>query len=173
MNLNEKKIDEMTKNIVKMMNGVTTVADVRGISYKQLEAIYNVGYTYYNSGRFDEAETVFKFLCMIEHTGHKYWTALGAVRQAKKNYKEAIQAYASAALFDMRDPKPHYYSAECAFLLGDFGLAENGILSLLELCPAGAGRNDMFREKALKLRAAIKAIKEKNAAGAAKTEGGM
>lgn len=159
--MTEQQIDELAKNILMMMNGVTTVADLKGVSQKQLEAAYGLGYTYYNSGRYDEAEKIFKFLCVFEHTSHKYWTALGAVRQAKKDYKKAIEAYASAALFDCEDPKPHYYSAECSMLLGDLDTADNALYSLLKLCPAGVPRNDDYRARAEKLQGVIKSLREK------------
>lgn len=161
MSLTKKQIEDFAKNVGMMMNGVTTVADTKGIMNRELEAIYNVGYVNYNAGQFDKAETVFKFLCMIEHTNHKYWTALGAVRQAKKDYAKAIEAYASAAIFDMNDPKPHLYSAECAVMLGNLDMAESGVVSLLGLCPPGVGRNNEYREKALNLQKVIKGLREK------------
>ena len=165
MSLTKKQIEDFAKNVGMMMNGVTTVADTKGITNKELEAIYNVGYVNYNAGQFDKAETVFKFLCMIEHTNHKYWTALGAVRHAKKDYAKAIEAYAQAALLNANDPKPHLYAAECAMLVGNFDMADSGCVSVLALCPAGVGKNDVYRAKAEKLQSVIKALREKAEGG--------
>ena len=165
MSLSKEQIAAFAQNVVQMMDGVTTVADVRGISREQLEAVYHVAYTYYNSGKFDDAETLFKFLCMVEHTDHKYWTALGAVRHAKKDYAKAIEAYAQAALLNASDPKPHLYAAECAMLVGNFDMADSGCVSVLALCPAGVGKNDVYRAKAEKLQSVIKALREKAEGG--------
>lgn len=93
--MNDKMINDIAETTVKMLNGVTTVADTKGISARELEAVYNVGYMYYKTAKYDEAEKIFFFLTAIEHTSSKYWTALGAVRQAQKNYDKAIEAYAA------------------------------------------------------------------------------
>ena len=170
MSMTKEQIEKFAKTTLAMTDGVTTIADTKGISYKELEAAYRVGYNFYTSGRYDDAEKVFKFLCVFEHTNHKYWTALGAVRQAKKNYEEAIEAYATAALFDMNDPKPHYYSAECALFLGKLDMAENGLKSLLALCAPGSERNNRFRDKAEKLQNVIKGVRE---TAKAKANGGV
>ena len=154
---NEKLINDIAETSIMMMDGVTTVADTKGVTSKELEAVYNVGYAYYTTGRYDEAEKIFNFLCAFEHTNSKYWTAFGAVRQAKKKYDEALKAYAAASFFDMHAPKPHYYAAECAFILKDLDSAESAARSLLELCPANE-KSIPYRTKAEKLLAIIKTI---------------
>lgn len=156
---NEKLINDIAETTVMMTDGVTTVAETKGVSVRELEAVYNVGFAYYRSGRYDEAEKVFQFLCAFEHTNSKFWTAFGATRQAKKNYADAIKAYAAASFLDIHAPKPHYYAAECAFILKDYDSAESAVKSLLELCPAGQEQNDKYRAKAEKLQALVKAIR--------------
>lgn len=132
----------------QMIGDVTTLAQSKGISSEELEAVYSMGYAYYNSGKMDEAEKVFKFLTVFSHTTAKYWIALGGVRQAKREYADAIQAYALAALFDVELPKPHYFAAECALAMGDLDNAESGVRTLLELAKAGTPENDKYRAKA-------------------------
>lgn len=157
----KKKIEQIATSTTALLDGVTTVADTRGISYEELEAIYKIGYTYYSTGKLDEAEKVFHALCVLSHTTSKFWTALGAVRQAKKAYGEAIKAYAAASIFDLHKARPHYYSAECNFALGDYESAESGILSLMEYCPAGSADNDKYRTKAQALLQLVKAAQKR------------
>ena len=152
-------INNIAETSLMLTDGVTTVADTKGITRQELESVYNAGYAYYTTGRYDEAEKIFRFLCTFEHTCSKYWTAFGAVRQAKKNYAEAIKAYAAASFFDLHQPKPHYYAAECAVALKDLDSAESAVLSLLEYCPAGTENNDKFRAKAEKLMALVKVLR--------------
>lgn len=157
MNENENKIDEnlnpevLSDMFEKMLDGITTAAEARGITHEELEGLYQVGYTYYNAGKLAEAEKVFCFLCSLSHTTSKYWLALGSARQGLKNYKEALNAYGAAAIFDPERPKAHYYAAECNLALGDYELAMSGVNSVLELCPAGTPENDKFRQKAERL----------------------
>ena len=159
----KRMIDEIATSATAMLDGVTTVADTKGISYEELEAIYKIGFTYYSTGKLAEAEKVFYALCVLSHTSSKYWTALGAVRQANKNYGDAIKAYAAASIYDLHLPKPHYYAAECNFALGDYEAAESGVLSLMEYCPAGVGDNNKYREKAQTLLKLVKAAQDSKA----------
>ena len=158
----DKKLEENIRNSIEMMMGEgMTFADTHGIRPQELEALYKLGLGFYQAGNFDKAETVFKFLVMIEHTSSKYLTALGAVYQVKKNFDKAVEAYGVAGFLDMHNPKPHYYAAECLLQKGDVDDAENAIISLLDCCPAGTAKNDKYRAKAEKLMAAIRLAKQK------------
>ncbi len=143
--------DKVAQTAVQLLSGLKTLANVKGISRAELEAIYKIGYGFYNTGKADDAEKIFYFLCLFDHTNAKYWTALGAVRQMKKKFDEAVKAYAAAALFDLHLPKPHYHSAECALAQGDLDAAESGCRTLLHYCPADVGQNNEYRAKAEKL----------------------
>jgi len=146
--MGQEQVKKVAKAALQMLDGVTTVANVRGISNAELEAVYNVGFAAYGTGKFDDAEKVFTFLCHMCHTNPKYWTALGSVRQAKRNFADAIKAYSAATLFNINKPKPYYYAAECSLALGDLEDAENTARALLTLCPAGTADNNDFRAKA-------------------------
>lgn len=141
-------------------NGVLTLAEIRGVSHDQLEAVYRVGFGLYNAGKYDDAEKLFRFLCVFQHTDPKYWVAMGAVRAARKNYAEAVKAYATASMFDCNLPKPHYYAAQCFLAMGDYDSAESGVVSLLELCPAGDPTNNKYRALATALREKIAALRK-------------
>ena len=148
--LDEATIDRIARTAAKLMDGVTTFAQLKGISHEELEAVYSIGLGYYRTGRYEDAEKLFRVLILLSHTSPKYYTALGAVRQACRQYKEAMQAYAAAAMFDLHKPKPHFYAAQCALALGDLDAAESGCRSLLHYCPASPENNE-FRAKAEKL----------------------
>jgi len=131
-----------------MSNGVTTVAKIKGLTKEQVESVYRVGSTYYETGKYEEAEKVFAFLCMLDHINTKYWTAFGATRQAQRKFKEAIDCYAAGSLYNLHAPKPHFYAAQCYLALGELDFAESGCRSVLKYCPAGDVENDRFRAKA-------------------------
>lgn len=149
----------LNEMLTELSASTTTVAHMKGVSNAELEAVYTVGYGYYTSGKFDEAEKIFKFLTIFSHITPKYWLALGGVRQAKRNFADAIQAYSMAAMFDVERPKPHYFAAECALAMGDLDSAESGVVTLLEVAKAGTPENDAYRAKAEALKKRILAIR--------------
>lgn len=157
----EKDLEQIATTAAAMMDGITTLAQTKGITREELEAVYKVGLGYYETGKLDAAEKIFNFLVLFDHTSNKYWTAFGAARQAKKNYKGAYEAYVAAALYDLNAPKPHLYAAQCAFAMGMLDEAESGCRSLLHYCPAGVAGNDPMRAKAEKLLEAVAAARQK------------
>jgi len=156
MNMTSKQIIDM---MAKISDGVTTVAEAKGISPEELEAIYKIGFGLYTSGRYEDAQKIFEFVCLVQHTNPKFWIALGGARQARGNYREAILAYATASIHDVHLAKPHYYAAECFLAMGDLDSCESGCTSVAELCEAGAGDNDKYREKAEALLKKVQSIR--------------
>ena len=138
----------MLEDAAKLLDGVTTYADLKGITPAEQEALYQIGHSCYTTGRYAEAKKVFRFLAMIHHTSAKYLTALGSAQQALGEYQDAVKTYAAAAFFDLHKPRAHYYAAECFLALGDFDSTISGCRTLLEYCPAGTPENDKFRPKA-------------------------
>ena len=61
--------------------GLTTVREQKGITDAEMNAVYAVAHNFYMTGRYEDAETVFKFLVIFDHLNPKYWIGLGAVRQ--------------------------------------------------------------------------------------------
>ena len=78
--ITEEKIAAAAKSFA---NGAT-LKEVRGITNDELEAVYSLGFGYYTTGKFEEAQKLFEFLVLFDHLSTKYWFALGAVQQAQK-----------------------------------------------------------------------------------------
>ena len=97
--------EELDKNIKdvakKLFEDGATLGELKGITSRELNAVYQMGLGFYNTGRYDDAEKVFAFLVMFDHLEPKYWTAVGAVQQVKKNFEKAKAAYTQAALRDI------------------------------------------------------------------------
>ena len=88
--ITKEQIEEAAKKFIK--DGAT-LKEVKGITNDELEAVYSLGFGYYRTGKFDEAEKLFQFLVLFDHLSSKYWFALGAVQQAQKDYEKAIASY--------------------------------------------------------------------------------
>lgn len=110
-----------TKEIMDFIEqGVATVRDVKGIGDEEMDAVYTVAYNHYTVGRYEDAESIFNFLVMLDHLNETYWMGLGACRQAQKKFKEALTAYQHVVgNLNVENYKAAYYAAECLLGLGD------------------------------------------------------
>lgn len=144
------KAEELLERMKGVFGGFAagkTVAEMRGLGPDEVEAIYSMGYTYYQVGKLEEAEKVFRFVCLLDHLDGKYWLALGAVLQSRRQFDEAVKVYANILLTDMREVRAYYRIAECKLALGDRAEA----LEALELLKKVAdGKTSVGREYAAK-----------------------
>lgn len=146
--INEATIRETAK---KLVEDVTTVRDLKGISTGEMEAVYSLGFNFYNTGRVKEAETIFKFLVLFDHMNPKYWIGLGAVQQMKREFETAVTSYAFASFLDLSDPKPQYHAAECYLAQGDRENATSALAAVKQFAPAETERGRLYLAKAAEL----------------------
>ena len=150
----DKDIKDMAK---KLFQDGATLAELKGITRRELNAVYQMGLGFYNTGRFDDAEKVFTFLAMFDHLEPKYWLGAGAVQQVKKNCEKAKSCYVQASMLDLHNPKPQYYVAECYLALGQRGDALASLDTLLEYCTGTDDVTKEYRAKAEDLKKKIEA----------------
>jgi tetratricopeptide (TPR) repeat protein len=81
----DKMTEEKIAAAAKSFANGATLKEVRGITNDELEAVYSLGFGYYTTGKFEEAQKLFEFLVLFDHLSTKYWFALGAVQQAQKD----------------------------------------------------------------------------------------
>ena len=146
--MTQAQIEEAAK---MFMNG-STIKELKGISNNEMEAVYSLAFNYYRSGKFDEAEKLFDFLALFDHLNAKFWMGVGAVRQVKKNFTGAIQAYAYASFLNLHNPKPQFHAAECFLALGDKRNAASSLEALDMYCPKDTELGREYRAKAAELR---------------------
>lgn len=150
-NLTPEMIEETAQSFINL----GTLRDLKGITDEEMEAIYSMGFSFYNTGRYDDAEKVFKFLVMFDHLSQKYWIGLGAVNQVKKDYEKAITCYGYGSFLNLDNPKPQYLAAECFMALGDKVNALSALDALNEYCPTDTDIGREYRAKAAELRKKI------------------
>ena len=132
-----------------------TLKEVKGISNEELNAVYSLAYSYYSTGRYEDALKLFKFLVLFDHMSQKFWIGLGSTQQMLKHYDEAIAAYAQAAFFDLDNPKPMYYAALCHYAKGDKVKAASAVRAIEMFCKKKDAETTPFLEKAAALREAL------------------
>lgn len=143
------KIDELAQ---ALRLGTITLKDVRGLTDDEMEAAYALAHDYYSTGRYDDAEALFRFLTTFDHLNGKYWMGMGAVHQVKKRFREAVQAYALvAAIDDAKNVNASFHAAECFLALGDRVNAASAIAHVRQFADAKteAGRTILARANRL------------------------
>ena len=85
----------------------------------------------------------------------KYWFALGAVQQAKKEFQKAIASYGYSSFLDLENPKQQFHAAECYLALGDKANAASAIMALEQYAPQNNDLGREYRAKAAALRKVI------------------
>jgi type III secretion system low calcium response chaperone LcrH/SycD len=96
-----------------------TFQEILGYSDISMEKLYRAAYTLFQQRRYQECSDAFTFLTTINPYVHNYWLGLGMSEQMVEDYEGALVAYAMATMTDLRNPIPHYHSANCYALLGD------------------------------------------------------
>lgn len=137
--------------------GLTTVAELRGISTDELEAVYALAYDYYRVGNYDSAETLFRFLTVMDHFNEKYWMGMAAVHQVKKRFKEALQIYAFVAVtLNVKNVNASYYAAECYLATGDVANATSALEHVKAFADAKTEEGREILSKAARLEKVVK-----------------
>ena len=151
----DKITEEKIAEAAKAFATGATLKEVRGITNDELEAVYSFGFGYYNTGRFEDAQKLFEFLVLFDHLNTKYWFALGAVQQARKDFQKAIASYGYSSFLDLENPKPQFHAAECYLALGDKANAASAVMALEHYCPENTDLGREYRAKAAELRKMI------------------
>ena len=127
--------DETLQALLEAALKGATVAQLADMSPETLEGLYALGYNLYNSGNYQDAETVFRALCLYDHHSYKYWMGFAGCLQARGEYKTAIDAYSLAGIAKtLEDPQPFLFGAICYLKMNDRDNAKGALLGILDLC---------------------------------------
>lgn len=108
-----------------------TFKDPMGLTGRDLEVLYGLGYAMYNQNRFKDAEEIFGALCLNDHLSERFWKGLGASRQMLKAYEGAIAAYSMASAVGSKDPMIPVHAAECHLALSRYDEVLDGLENAL------------------------------------------
>ena len=150
--IDTKKIADGVRNLVE---NNFTLKQLRGVTNAELEAVYSLAFSYYQTGRYDEALKLFQFLVLFDHLNAKYWMGLGAVQQVMKDFQNAVVSYGYCSFLKLDNPKPQLHAAECFLALGDRRNAASSLEALDAYCPKDTDVGREYRAKAAKLRALV------------------
>ena len=144
--------DMIAEAAQKFATGFATMRELKGITKAEMEAVYSVGFNMYRTGRYDDAEKIFRFLVLFDHLEPKYWMGVGAIQQVRKYYQGAIASYGYASFLNLKNPKPQFHAAKCFLAMCDKVNAASALVALDKYCPADTQIGREYRAKAAELR---------------------
>ncbi|MDR2367087.1 MAG: SycD/LcrH family type III secretion system chaperone [Deltaproteobacteria bacterium] len=146
-----------------------TPAQTAGTDQKQLEALYSLGHSFFSSGQYKDAQTIFQSLCLFDYRDERYWMGLGACLQAQDKLDMAAEVYGMAALTtSLGDPTPLYYASLCQLKNDDLESADATLTAIKLIGNPGDPKHDAIYAKANNLHEIVK----ERMAGVASSQGG-
>lgn len=109
----EKEIEQYSESLIEAIQNGATLKAVNGVSNETMNDVYKLAYDFYHHGKLNDAESLFRFLCIYDFYNPEYAMGLAAVYQLKKDYQKAIDFYALAYSLSKDDYRPMFYAGQC------------------------------------------------------------
>jgi Flp pilus assembly protein TadD len=103
---------------------------------KQVAALMDCGFRWYEQGRLREAKRIFRGLALLDKENVYAHGLLGAIHQKEHNFEEAISEYSVAIGLFPKDPNLFTNRGEIYLRLGKLEEAANDLRHAMELDPA-------------------------------------
>lgn len=113
----ETLLNDYSEQLMDAIHNGATLKDVHGVSNETMSDVYKLAYDFYHMGKLDDAESLFRFLCIYDFYNPEYAMGLAAVYQLKKNYSKAIDFYALSYSLSENDYRPMLYAGQCNLML--------------------------------------------------------
>ncbi len=106
--------------------------------------VYSLACDYYDKGLIEQAENIFRSLCLYDFSNVDYLLGLAAVKQVQKQYQKAINLYSLAINLDENNASIYLYAGQCYLYTGEKESAISSFNHCLSLAC-----NDNEREQAI------------------------
>ena len=140
-----------------------TLATMKGLSARSLEAIYAAAYGLYNQSKYAQAEKLFRFLVLHDHLDRRFCKGLAACLQYQGRHEDAAKYYGAASMLDLTDPEPVVQAAQCLMGLSRLDEAEEA-LRFAEGQVEGEARHAALAQRVDALQEVIARLRERKAA---------
>jgi len=149
--ISDQNSDEFNALLKKSKENSLTPKDILAVSDEKAESVYAQAYRLYNTGRYWDAITVFRYLIMLDAYQAKYTLGIAACYHMLKEYQAAAETYFLCSVLDPTSPIPAFHASDCYLQLTDKASA----LIFLDIAIKKAGNKPEY--KILKDRAEISA----------------
>lgn len=115
--LHDVEAEAVMEEVFDALTQGATLKDLRGIPDDLMEGLYSYAYDFYQKGRLDEAEALFRFLYLYDFYNADYVMGLAAVYQLRKAFQQAADLYAVAFALSRNDYRPMFQAGQCQLSL--------------------------------------------------------
>ncbi len=95
-----------------------TLGQLRGVTPQQYEALYRIGYDYYQAGRCRLASQMFSLLFSLDPYEKRYAKGMASSLQREGRFEQALACWGATSLLDLDDSVPVLHACECLMELG-------------------------------------------------------
>ncbi|MBN3264714.1 type III secretion system translocator chaperone SicA [Pectobacterium brasiliense] len=113
----DDEVYDYSIGIIDAIQSGSTLKDVHNVSHETMNDIYKLAYDFYHHGKLNDAESLFRFLCIYDFYNPEYAMGLAAVYQLKGNYPKAIDFYALSYTLSENDYRPMFYAGQCNLMM--------------------------------------------------------
>lgn len=115
---NERIEEEKFDELVEQYQSSGSISKVLNLSDATMNHFYKACFSMHEAKNYDHAADGFYFLCAFDAIYPNYWIGYGHSEQHLGHFEAALYAYATSILLDIKNPIPHYFSAQCYDKLG-------------------------------------------------------
>lgn len=123
--------------VEKFIMGELTLGQLYGISIEEAYSVAELGYTFMEQGRLNEAQTVFQGLVISNPYDAYFHTVLGSIYQKQENVDGAVEEYSIAIGLDPANMEAFVNRGELLIRKGNFQQAAADFKNALDLDPDG------------------------------------
>ncbi len=123
--------------VEKFIMGELTLGQLYGITIEEAYSVAELGYTFMEQGRLNEAQTVFQGLVIGNPYDAYFHTVLGSIYQKQENIDGAVEEYSIAIGLDPANMEAYVNRGELLIRKGNFQQAAVDFKNALDLDPDG------------------------------------
>lgn len=102
-----------TNSIVDNLKNGSTIGIELGIDEKASDALYSLGYGYFQQNNYEEAIKYFEYAFSINHFDRRSLVAIGKCFKLLKNFNKAFDCFTLAQIYEPADAATAVDIAEC------------------------------------------------------------
>ncbi len=120
-------IREGAQGVLDYLKGKKTLAQMFNITNEMLRFMIEQGYNQFKTGRYDDAERVFKVLSFLDWNNPFYHSVRGSILQRQKKYGEAVASFSEAIKQNPKDIVSLVSRAEIFLIHGHIPYAQHDL----------------------------------------------
>lgn len=164
----EAIVKEGAQSVLDYLHGRRTLAQMFNITPEMLRFMIEQGYTQFKTGRYDDAERIFKVLTFLDWNNPFFHSVHGSILQRQKKYGPAVASFSEAIKLNPKDVVSLVSRADIFLIHGHIAYAQHDLDEALK-CTDINEPKWVERAKAMKERITNAFVARKTPKGGVKT----